>query len=171
MTRVSKFSQTSDPRIKEANIRDATGVLPYDELVRENDTQDQFSELTESVQTLVNQTGQLRLEIHERPNKWTTQIWDLGDEKYQLTAPLSILIEEYPGDEVVIARLPELEVFGEGFTDSEAIYNLKLSILDLYDELTEIDIALLDDLPQTWLKTLKKTITKTNSYEMEEYQG
>ncbi|MDX1524183.1 MAG: hypothetical protein R3264_21310, partial [Anaerolineae bacterium] len=72
---------------------------------------------------------------------------------------------------VVIARLPELEVFGEGLTDSEAIYNLKLSILDLYDELIETDVAFLDDLPQIWLETLKRMITKTNSYEMEEYQG
>ncbi len=97
--------------------------------------------------------------MDEKEKTSEVKIWDLGDEKYQLMAPLSISIEEYPGDEAVIARLPELEVFGEGFTDSEAIHNLKMSILDLYDELTEIDIALLDDLPRTWLRTLKKTIT------------
>ncbi len=109
--------------------------------------------------------------MDEKERTSEVKIRDLGDEKYQLTAPLSILIEEYQGDEAVIARLPELEVFGEGFTDSEAIHNLKMSILDLYDELTETDIDILADLPQTWLETLKRIITKTNSYEMEEYQG
>jgi hypothetical protein len=163
MTRVTKFSQTSDPRIEEAYIRDITGVIRYDKLISESATQDQFMELTESVQTLVNQTGQLRLEIQGRPNKWTTQIWNLGDENYKLIEPLSVLIEEYPGDEVVIARSPELEVFGEGFTDSEAIYNLKLAILDLYDELVETEPDILGDLPHSWLETLTRIIIKTNS--------
>lgn len=169
MTRTSKISQTSDPRIRESYIRDRTGVIPYEESIGEIESQDQFSELTESIQTLVNQTGQLRLEIHERPNKWTTQIRNLGDEGYDLTEPLPILIEEYPGDEVIIARLPELEVFGEGCTDSEAILNLKMAILDLYDELIETEYDLLGDLPRTWLQTLKRVIVKNNSDEVEKY--
>jgi hypothetical protein len=170
MTTVSKFSQTSDPRIRESRIGDITGVAPFSQLV-ESETQDQVSELTESIQTLVNQTGQLRLEIHARPNKWATQIWNVGDEDYKLTEPLPVLIEEYPGDEVIIARIPELEVFGEGVTDSEAIYNLKLSVLDLYDELMETDVELLGSLPRTWLQTLKQIIVKTNLNEVEEYHG
>lgn len=95
-----------------------------------------------------------------RPIKWTTELCELGDKEYRLLEPVMVLIEEYHHDDVVIARLPELEVLGEGVTDTEAISNLKLAILDLYDELTETDPHLLGDLPQAWLRILTKTIAK-----------
>jgi len=122
-------------------------------------SQPNIIELTQRVETLVNLTGQFR-QVLERPQKWPTQIRDLGDDDYELVAPVSILVEEYPGDDVVIARFPELEVFGEGATDAEAIFNLKQAILDLYDELTETDPDLLGDLPQTWLRILCKIVVK-----------
>ena len=51
-------------------------------------------------------------------------------------------------------------MFGEGITDSEAILNLKNSILDLYDELTETDPDILGKLPKMWLRILGKIISK-----------
>ncbi len=98
----------------------------------------------------------------EAPNKWVTQIRDLGDESYKLVEPILVLIEEYP-DDSVIARFPEIEVFGEGTTDSEAILNLKSSILDLFDELTETDPKTLGKLPRMWLRILERIIIKNDS--------
>lgn len=116
--------------------------------------------LTQQVKTLVNLTGQFRAELLDPPRKWTTQIRDLGDENYELLEPILVLVEEYPQDDAVIARFPELEAFGEGTTDAEAIFNLKLAILDLYDELTETDLDLLGETPQAWLRILTKVIAK-----------
>jgi len=89
-----------------------------------------------------------------------TQIHDLGDDDYELVAPVSILVQKYPGDDVVIARFPGLEVFGEGATDAEAILNLKRAMLDLYDELAKADPDLLGDLPKGWLRILGKIVVK-----------
>ncbi|HFE67510.1 MAG TPA: hypothetical protein ENJ93_09640 [Chloroflexi bacterium] len=99
-------------------------------------------------------------EIVDRPIKWSTTIFDLGEEEYDLVTPLSILIEEY-GENDVIARFPELEISGIGGTDAEAIQNLKHAILDFYDELTETDPDTLGKLPQMWLRILTKLIHKT----------
>jgi hypothetical protein len=118
--------------------------------------------LVASVDGLIKDITELKAnieEVKERPDKWTTQIRDLGDENYRLNEPLLILIEEY-SDDYVIARFPEIEVFGEGNTDLEAIMNLKNSILDLYDELTETDLSILGELPKMWLRVLERVITK-----------
>jgi|GEM_PF-1372348 len=125
----------------------------------EGTIQSEISQLTERVETLTNLTGQFYTEINEQPAKWVTQIYDLGDESYILKEPILILIEEY-SDDSIIARFPEVEVFGEGVTDSEAISNLKNSILDLYDELTETDSDTLGKLPKMWLRILDRIITK-----------
>lgn len=96
-----------------------------------------------------------------RPSeKWSTQIRDLGEEQYKLLTPLTIIIEEYPPDETVMARYPEFELFGEARTESEAIKQLKEEILDLFDELTELHPTELGDLPLSWKRILKTIIAK-----------
>ena len=95
------------------------------------------SRILERLETLTNQTGQLRNDVQERPVKYNTQIRDLGDENYALVEPLIVTIEEYTREDTVIASFPEIEVFGEGVTEAEALMNLKLAILDLYEELTD----------------------------------
>jgi hypothetical protein len=119
--------------------------------------QPDISTLTERIETLANITGQFHVDLLEHPDKWVTQLHDLGDEDYTLTESILILIEEYP-DDVVIARFPELGVFGEGSTDNEAILKLKDAILDLYDELTETESDVLGKLPKMWLRILNKLI-------------
>jgi len=134
-----------------------TGLPPLEE------EQDSFSEivtLTQRIETLTNRIGEHFNELSDRPIKWSTQIHDLGDPEYKLVEPVLILIEEYPNDEIVIARFPELEIFGEGNTGTEALINLKQEILDLYDELTETDPDVLGILPKAWLQILTKIIVK-----------
>jgi len=116
------------------------------------------SSILERLETLTNQTGQLRIDVQERPVKYNTQIRELGDENYALVDPLIVSIEEYTGEDTVIASFPEIEVFGEGVTEAEALMNLKMAILDLYEELTDTPQDELGDLPKTWLSVLHKTI-------------
>lgn len=114
--------------------------------------------ILERLESLTNQTGQLKLEVMVRPLKYNSQIRDLGDETRKLTEPILITIEEYPGDDTVIASFPEVEAFGEGVTETEAILNLKLSILDLYDDLQETPFDELGSLPRSWLNVFQKII-------------
>ncbi len=101
-------------------------------------------------------------EILKRPTKWSTTVFDLGEEGYNLITPLSILIEEY-GENDVVARFPELEISGIGNTDAEAIQNLKCALLDLFDELTETDPDTLGELPKMWLRILTRLINITSA--------
>lgn len=95
----------------------------------------------------------------ERPVKSNTQIRDLGDENYNLAEPILITIEEYLDEDVVIASWPEIEAFAEGATETEAIGNLKLEILDLYEELIGSDPSELGAKPTAWLRILSQLIT------------
>ena len=116
--------------------------------------------IVERLETLTNQTGQLRSEVRDRPVKHNIQIRDLGEKGYSLIEPILITIEEYASEENVIACFPEVEVFGEGATEIEAIINLKLAILDLYDELDEIPEENLGYVPLSWSRILNNLIRK-----------
>lgn len=135
------------------------------EIPRIEDTTAQGSTMeemfVERLEVLTNQTGQLSRDVQDRPVKYSIQIRDIGDNSYQLSEPLLITIEEYQSEETVIASFPELEVFGEGFTESEAITNLKFAILDLFDELNDSPENELGELPKNWLNVLRKVIVKT----------
>lgn len=124
---------------------------------------DKIAELTDRVNTLVNETDLLRVQVRQRPLKWTTQIYDLGEEGYTLTAPIPIIVEEYASDEPIIARFPEAELFGEGATESEAIDTLKSEILDLFDELSEMDRQEMGKLPQSWRRILGQLISQDSN--------
>ena len=93
-----------------------------------------------------------------RPVKYNVQIRDLGDEDYFLKEPLLITIQEFPGEDDIIASFPELELFGDGVTETEAIANLKFEILDMYDELIGENPSGLGEKPQAWLRILKSVI-------------
>ncbi|MCB0086359.1 MAG: hypothetical protein KDE54_00470 [Caldilineaceae bacterium] len=145
-------TETSDPRIKN-NVESApiaisgwpTSSNSGSDLTYEADTADDYDNSS--------------VEEFPTPVKWNMQIRDLGCEEYRLTEPLFILIEEWPDDEGVIARWPEVRAIGQGDTEVEAINNLKLAILDLYDELTEDEDALGDYL-KSWLRIVKQVIVK-----------
>jgi hypothetical protein len=149
-------SATNDPRTISNpywNIASGDVLTP----LQEKDYHAALTELTERVETLVNYSGQLHADIQDRPVKYNAQIRDLDDDHYELTEPVLALIEEYPGD-TFIASLPEIEAFGEGSTESEAVLNLKHAILDLYDELSADPPESLGELPKAWLRVLQKLI-------------
>ena len=148
MTNSFQRSVTEIPRTEEWRYQGTT-------------TESTETSILERLETLTNQTGQLRMDVQERPVKYNTQIRDLGDENYSLIEPLIISIEEYTNEDIVIASFPEIEVFGEGVTEAEALMNLKFAILDLYEEIIDTPPDELGDLPKTWLSVLRKTIKQT----------
>jgi hypothetical protein len=157
MTSYRPHSQTRDPRITARPSQSSTTEV----LEQLEDTQVNTTELlVERVETLANQTGHLLLEVQDRPIKYNVQLRDIGNANYKLTDPIFITIEEYPGDDAVIASFPEVEVFGEGITEAEAIQNLKCAMLDLYEELEETLPEELGDLPKAWLRVLRQIIQK-----------
>jgi len=149
MTSSFQQSVTEIPRVEELFYQGSTTATTE-------------SSILERLETLTNQTGQLRVDVQERPVKYNTQIRDLGDENYALVEPLIVSIEEYTGEDTVIASFPEIEVFGEGVTEAEALMNLKMAILDLYEELTDTPQDELGDLPKAWLSVLQKIIKQTD---------
>ena len=148
---VFSTNRTLDPRTKDSEVSVTTGGLPWvvaPEVSRDGEiAQSSLDELSGGVEILM-----------ERPIKWTAQIRDLGEEGYTLREPVQIVIEEYR-DESVIARFPEVEAFGQGYSESEAIANLKIAILDLYDELVELEN--LGKEPQMWRRVLNRLISKS----------
>jgi hypothetical protein len=118
------------------------------------------TELSERVETLTNETGQLKTEFQDRPIIYSAQIRDLGDPHYRLCEPILITLEWYPSEDEVIANYPEVNLFGEGVSEIEAMLNLKLAILDLYDELVQTPKDELGDLPLSWLNILKAVIDR-----------
>lgn len=145
MTSSTQRSVTEIPRVEEMFYQGST-------------TESTESSILERLETLTNQTGQLRVDVQDRPVKYNSQVRDLGDENYILNEPIIVSIEEYLGEDIVIASFPEIEVFGEGATEAEALTNLKWAILDLYEELMESAPDQLGNLPKAWLTILRKII-------------
>ncbi len=83
-------------------------------------------------------------------NLKTQMIISLPDDGYKLTKPLPVTIEFY--DNEVLASLQEYELCSEAKTSFEAVHDLKLQILDLYDELSETPDEELGDEMLAWKK-------------------
>ncbi len=102
---------------------------------------------------------ELNDELRTRPIVRNTNLWELNSEKYRLAHPINIVIEEYPDE--TVARWPEVETFGSGTTETEAIAILKQDIVSLFEDLIASSDDELGKLPQGWKRILLRFI-KTN---------
>jgi len=94
--------------------------------------------LSERLSIVEAQLKELNEELQNRPIIRNTNLWELNSEKYRLTHPINIVIEEYPDE--TVARWPEVEAFGSGTTEAEAIAILKQDIVSLFEDLvTSLD--------------------------------
>ena len=87
-----------------------------------------------------------------------TQVYNLGTENYELLEPLNVIIKIYKKG--TIALIPDLELYAEGNNEIESINNLKMELLDLFDDLNDMDDEELGDDPKNWKKTLNRLIKK-----------
>lgn len=96
--------------------------------------------------------------IKDRPLIRDATLRDLNSRKYFLKENLEILIEEYPDE--IITQWPEVEIFGHGATQPEAMLDLKNEIIDLYEDLLKTKKRELGRLPKMWLRILNRIIKK-----------
>lgn len=94
----------------------------------------------------------------ERPSSdplrvWGTSLVDLGDSRLTLRAPVTVSLEDY-GDDDYVASWPEIEAWGGGATEADAINRLKDEVVAIYDELSTTPDAKLGKLPRRWKRSL-----------------
>lgn len=82
----------------------------------------------------------------------------VNDTDIILKRPLFFLIEEYEGDDEVVARIPELQAAGFGSTEIQAINELKTLLGELYQDLIETPDENLGKLPSQWKRILQEVI-------------
>ena len=75
-----------------------------------------------------------------------------------LNRPMFFLIEEYEGDDEVVARIPELQADGFGQTEIQAITELKTFVGELYQDLMETPDEKLGKLPLQWKRILQEVV-------------
>ena len=95
--------------------------------------------------------------MEERPVVKETSIFDVGD-NLQVVQAIPVVIEETRDE--IIASFPEVEVYGVGSSEAEALSNLKAEIRDLYFELTELRQDELGRLPLGWRRVLERLIQR-----------
>ncbi|NQU33212.1 MAG: hypothetical protein HQ521_08260 [Bacteroidetes bacterium] len=69
---------------------------------------------------------------------------------YFLIKPIEVIVKFYPNE--VLAVIPDLEIYGEGYNEIEAINELKLELVDLYHDLIDISDEKLGKFPRSWKK-------------------
>ena len=79
-------------------------------------------------------------------------IYSLPVKAYGLTSPINVTLEFHKDD--VIAVIPDLEIYGEGNNQIEAINDLKLELIDLYEQLNNEP----DDKLGEHILSIKKTL-------------
>ncbi len=90
---------------------------------------------------------------------YSTSVVDLGSDVLALQFPLVVAVEEFRTE--VVASWPEVEAWGSGSTDAEAINALKDAIADLYFELKQTPDANLGKTPLRWKRALVSAIRET----------
>lgn len=84
------------------------------------------------------------------PNILKIQINDIQMDGYFLTKPIEVIVKFYSNE--VLAVIPDLEIYGEGDNEIEAINELKLELVDLYHDLIDIPDDKLGKYPRSWKK-------------------
>jgi hypothetical protein len=87
-----------------------------------------------------------------------SQIFSIPSDVYRLKMPISVVLE-YENNEVT-ASIPDLEIYGEGNSDTEALSDLKFELLDLIDIVFDEPDEKLGESPKMWKKSLQMVVEK-----------
>jgi hypothetical protein len=90
------------------------------------------------------------------PRVCSVSIVSLGVDHLSLRHPIVVMLENY-GDEV-IASWPEVEAWGAGDTEAEAINALKDNLVRLCDDLLSVPASKLGKLPRLWAMALRAIV-------------
>ncbi len=125
---------------------------------REIELASELRDLKEQTAQLSSLVSELSERLADHPVVKPITLYDLNTIDYSLMRPINAILELH--DDEIIASFPEIEVFGSGTTESEAISSLKLQILDIFEELRDSDPKELGKLPQSWKRILDALIKK-----------
>lgn len=110
-----------------------------------------FSEELEKIKT--------RVDVLETvPAYSVTDLFGHIGEGYVLMFPIKVTLEIYPDE--TLAIIPTLELYEEGSTEIEAVANLKLALIDLFEELNPIPDENLGEELRNRKKTINGLISK-----------
>lgn len=113
-----------------------------------------YSFLKKEIDILKEQVSKFK----EVPQVVTAKMYSLTSNEYELTNTIDIILKIFPNE--VLALIPDLEIYGEGATEPEAINDLKMELIDLYEDLVDITDEKLGKFPKTWKKIVKTFIIK-----------
>ncbi len=121
-----------------------------------------LTELNKKLSSLEKQMTELATAVQNTSKICNATIYELNSSKYNLSMPVQIVLEE--DQQETVARIPELNLYASGDTDSEAINELKEEVVNLYEELLSSDKTL-GPLPKSWLYTLKRLLVKKSGHD------
>ncbi len=138
---LSQFSESQQENVSPYNVR-----VVYDRGVDE--ILNELNEIKESISQI----------IHYRPFVVSNKIYSLPSEQYKLKFPIDIVIKIHENE--TIAIIPDLEIYGEGSNEFEAVNELKWELVDLLDHLMSLPEDELGDGPKSWKRTLELIVEK-----------
>lgn len=143
----------------ESELALSGGITVGDELAQLKDWVGSLASDVESVKLALKKCEEgintILDELREKPIIKQTELLEI-DETLEVIKPIPVVIEEY-NDEVV-AAFPEIEAFGVGSGEAEAIRNLKEEIRRIFFELETISEDELGKLPISWKRVLLKVV-------------
>ena len=119
-----------------------------------------YSQFYEFIREVKQLKSELLHKIKSKPTIISEKIYSLPSDIYKLFSPIDIILKIYSDE--TLALIPELEIYGEGNNEFEAINDLKLELIDLLEELSEIPDEELGTGPKSWKKTLKMMVKDVN---------
>lgn len=99
--------------------------------------------------------------LEKTPSIAVIKINDLALDNYRLKKPIDVILKFYPNE--VLAVIPDLEIFGEGNNEIEAINDLKLELIDLFHDLKDIPESKLGKYPKSWKKIITSIINQNEN--------
>lgn len=95
-----------------------------------------LAQLREETEELREQVASLFDIVESRPIVTQTWLRDLGSDTYRLRSPALVTVEEYTDE--VVARWPEVEAFGAGDTETQALAALRKDIVSLVEDMEHL---------------------------------
>jgi hypothetical protein len=102
--------------------------------------------------------------LEKNPSIVAIKINDLALDNYRLKKPIDAILKFYPNE--VLAVILDLEIFGEGNNEIEAVIDLKLELIDLFDDLKDIPEGKLGKYPKSWKKIITSIIKQNENNEI-----
>lgn len=98
--------------------------------------------------------------LEEQPQVANTTIYGLAISDYILKHPVDVVLKI--SLEGVIALIPDLELYGEGTNEMEAIDDLGMELIDLYEDMNSLPEEELGRYPLKWKTIVNSLIEKKN---------